>query len=67
MSKTVADWKRWLAVRAGVGWQEGFFDHRLRVEESFEEKAHYLRTNPVRAGLVNDGEVWPYLWDEDGL
>jgi hypothetical protein len=33
-------------------WQKDFFDHVLRSEESYEEKWHYVRENPVRAGLV---------------
>jgi len=42
---------------------EGFFDHVLRNEESYEEKWHYVRENPVRAGLVKDREEWPF-WGE---
>jgi len=33
-------------------WQKDFFDHVLRSEESYEEKWHHVRENPVRAGLV---------------
>jgi len=44
-------------------WQKGFFDHVLRSEESYEEKWHYVRENPVRAGLVKDREEWPF-WGE---
>jgi REP element-mobilizing transposase RayT len=32
-------------------WQKGFFDHVLRSGESYTEKWHYIRDNPVRAGL----------------
>jgi putative transposase len=41
-------------------WQEGFFDHLLRVEESYAEKWDYVRWNPVRAGLVAEVDQWPY-------
>jgi len=41
-------------------WQEGFFDHVLRSSDSYSEKWHYVRQNPVRAGLVYDPEDWPY-------
>ena len=44
--------KRWLARRQGVVWQRDFFDHRLRSDAEYEAKAHYVRMNPVRAGLV---------------
>ncbi len=42
-------------------WQKGFFDHILRSEESYDEKWSYVRENPVRAGLVEQWEEWPFL------
>jgi len=44
----------------GQIWQEGFFDHILRNDESMSEKWEYIRQNPVRAGLVSDSEDWPF-------
>lgn len=41
-------------------WQPGFFDHLLRNDESYAQKWEYVRQNPVRAGLVESPEVWPY-------
>jgi REP element-mobilizing transposase RayT len=41
-------------------WQRGFFDHVLRNDESYSQKWNYVRQNPVRAGLVNDPDEWPY-------
>src|ERR1700704_1741491 len=41
-------------------WQPGFFDHVLRSDESYSEKWEYVRENPVRAGLVERSEVWPF-------
>jgi len=41
-------------------WQEGFFDHLLRSDESHAEKWEYVRQNPVRAGLCHQPEEWPY-------
>ncbi len=41
-------------------WQEGFFDHLLRSDESAEQKWKYIRDNPVRAGLVKNWNDWPY-------
>jgi hypothetical protein len=40
-----------------------FFDHRVRSEESLEEKACYIRLNPVRAGLITCPDDWPYFWE----
>jgi len=44
----------------GTPWQEGFFDHLLRSDESMSEKWGYIRRNPVRAALVQRPEDWPY-------
>jgi putative transposase len=41
-------------------WQEGFFDHVLRSDESYSEKWNYVRQNPVRGGFVTRAEEWPY-------
>jgi putative transposase len=41
-------------------WQEGFFDHVLRSAESYAQKWEYVRMNPVRAGLCEKPEQWPY-------
>ncbi len=41
-------------------WEEGFFDHVLRSDESYSQKWNYVRENPVRAGLVKSAADWPY-------
>jgi putative transposase len=41
-------------------WQEGFFDHVLRNNESYAQKWNYVCENPVRAGLVKFAADWPY-------
>jgi putative transposase len=41
-------------------WQESFFDHVLRSDESYAQKWEYVRMNPVRAGLTQTPEEWPY-------
>jgi putative transposase len=60
MQKTITSWKRYAAKTAGIRWQRDFFDHRLRNDESFDEKASYIRQNPVRARLTVHTEDWPY-------
>ena len=54
-------WKGYQTKELQVGWQEGFFDHRIRSNESAEEKRRYILMNPVRAGLVTKPEDWPYV------
>jgi REP element-mobilizing transposase RayT len=51
-----------LVGRASPVWQEESFDHVLRSDESFEEKMEYIRQNPVRRGLANRPEDYPWLW-----
>jgi putative transposase len=63
IQKTITDWKRYICVRTGIQWQRDFFDHRFRKDESYVEKAHYIRMNPVRAGLIERSEDWPYVWE----
>jgi len=48
------------APAATTLWQREFFDHVLRSNESYAEKWNYVRQNPVRAGLVESADDWPY-------
>jgi putative transposase len=61
--KSISGWKRWLATKAQVKWQDGYFDHRLRSFESACEKADYIRMNPLRAGLASTPAEWPFVRD----
>lgn len=63
MKKVISVWKEVAAKKAGVRWQRDFFDHRLRSGESYDEKAHYIRMNPVREGLVASPEEWKFAWE----
>jgi putative transposase len=65
MKQVIADWKRFLTTNFKVEWQRDFFDHRLRKQESYREKADYIRANPVRAGLIESSEEWSYFWLAD--
>jgi len=60
MSRTIASWKAYLAKSHGVRWQSNYFDHRLRHDDEYVEKAHYLRMNPVRARLCQSPEDWKW-------
>ena len=48
----------------GPVWQEEFFDHVLRSQESFEQKKEYICQNPVRRGLAKKPEDYQWLWIE---
>ena len=56
-------WKRWTARALGIRWHRDFFEHRIRTTREYREKAHYIRQNPVRKGLVNKPESWPFVWE----
>ena len=63
ITQIISPWKRYVKRTQDINWQSGFFEHRIRNQASLEEKADYLRQNPVRAQLVEHPEQWPYLWD----
>ena len=54
------------AKELGIHWQDDFFEHRLRREESRRQKADYILANPVRAALVSRPEDWPHVYFGDG-
>ena len=60
MNNLIKSWKRFLARETGVTWQKGFFEHRIRSDESLRKKADYIRNNPLRAGLVEPDGEWPW-------
>ena len=44
-------------------WQRGCFDRLLRSDEDLGNKWIYVQENPVRAGLAQRAEDWPYYLD----
>jgi putative transposase len=62
LSRIIGEWKGWLGRYWGIAWQRNFFDHRLRNEQQDRFKSDYVFNNPVRAGLVENPEDWPYTW-----
>ncbi len=62
MNRVIADWKRYVATQFGISWQRDYFDHRIRSEQDHQSTWHYIRENPVRAGLVETYDQWPHVW-----
>ena len=62
LRETICSWKRWTTKAFARTWQTGFFDRRLRHEESAAEKARSILENPVRAGLVSRPADWPHVY-----
>jgi REP element-mobilizing transposase RayT len=50
--------------RRGRVWQREFFDHVPRAVESIHSKVQYICENPVRHGLVQEINDYPWLWRE---
>jgi len=47
-------------------WARGFHDHALRHDEDLHAAARYIIANPVRAGLVDQVNDYPY-WNATWL
>ena len=67
LSNLIRDFKRITSRRGHIAWQRNFFDHRLRSDESENDKADYIQQNPVRAGLILPDETWPYILESADL
>ena len=52
---------RWKERHGSALWQRSYYEHVLRNEEDTIGVARYLLENPVRAGLVERPEDYPYL------
>lgn len=51
--------------RAAKGnlWQEESFDRIVRDSNEYLEKWNYIRNNPVKCGLCQSPEEYPFLWE----
>jgi len=52
--------------RSGPVWQEEFFDHVLRSNDSLVDRVDYVCYNPVRAGLVKTEAEYRWIWKSRG-
>ncbi len=50
----------WTHGLQGRLWQKSSYDRVLDLARPFEEVARYTLENPVRKGLVDDWQDWPY-------
>ena len=61
----MACWKRMVSNRFPCPhtlplWQRDCWDTQLRCGESYAAKWEYVRANPVRKGLVDSPDSWPF-------
>jgi len=63
IERWIGFWKDRFAKAHGRGgtFQAGGFHHRLREAEGYAQKWQYVLENPVRQGLVERAEDWPYF------
>jgi putative transposase len=62
MSAVIGDWKRYQERMCDVLWQKGYFDHRIRNDSEFDEKAAYIRHNPAVKSFCERAKDWPWVW-----
>ncbi|RME04647.1 MAG: hypothetical protein D6805_02280 [Planctomycetota bacterium] len=53
--------------RQGKFWQPESYDHVIRNENEQEKTLAYILHNPVKAGLVDDWERWPFSYMTEKL
>lgn len=41
-------------------WQRRFWEHTVRDQQDFENHVNYIHYNPIKHGLVDKLEDWPY-------
>ncbi len=51
-----------LLGRRGRFWQEESYDHFVRNSDEHQRIVHYIRNNPVKAGLVTHADEWPWSY-----
>lgn len=50
---------------AGIRWERGFFDRRLRPDDERLPVFLYIYLNPFRAGLLPGSDKWPHYFCRD--
>ncbi len=55
-------WQVWAEQKRPGFWQERFLDHRIRNDGDFAQHIEYIRLNPVKHGLVERPEDYPWLF-----
>ena len=67
LGRLVRSWKTYTAKHAnallgrkGRFWMPDYFDRYIRSPAHFEQARHYIRQNPVVAGLCEKPEDWPW-------
>jgi REP element-mobilizing transposase RayT len=62
--KSVTTRIAWQHGNSGALWQKSFYDHGVRDVADFDAIVAYILDNPVRAGLAETWEDYPYIIGE---
>lgn len=54
-----------LTKDTGNLWEPESFDRMIRSESDLQEKFLYIVNNPLKAGIVSEGEAYPWCWTPD--
>jgi REP element-mobilizing transposase RayT len=67
MHKIIHSWKSFTANEAnkllglkGPFWYHEYYDRFIRDQRHFDNAVRYIHENPVKAGLVEKPEDWPF-------
>lgn len=71
VAKIVASWKKFTARKIvawqhahasapGAVWHREYWDRFIRNQDHYQAAVTYIRSNPVKAGLVQRPEEWPW-------
>ncbi|MBU0707771.1 transposase [Patescibacteria group bacterium] len=52
---------------SGGVWQSSFHDHIIRDEEDLNTHIEYIKNNPIKHGLLKEGETYSYLYINEEL
>lgn len=58
--KSISTRTSWELGWHGKLWQARYYDHIVRSTESLREIASYILNNPVRTGLAETTDEWPW-------
>jgi REP element-mobilizing transposase RayT len=75
LDQIIKSWKSYTALEAnkrlnrnGRFWYPDYFDRFIRDQNHFGAVVRYIHNNPVKAGLVDSPELWPFssakLWQQ---
>ncbi len=51
-----------LLGRRGTFWQKDYYDRYIRNDRQLEDVVNYIINNPIKAGLAQNWDDWPYTY-----